>query len=106
MAVPPFPYEDKSEMALYKDLSIIFKKPGLDGIHLGDVKVVDENWRIAGNTGYALVVTGSGVTVEDARRQVYGRLEDILLQNMFYRTDIGMGWYEDSDKLQTWGYLY
>ncbi len=105
-ATPPFPYDDKSEMAIYKDLSIIFKKPNLEGVHLGDVKLVDGDWRIAGNTGYALVVTGSGVTVEDARRQVYGRLENILLQNMFYRTDIGLGWYEDSDKLQTWGYLY
>lgn len=105
-AVPPFPFDDKSEMEIYKDLSIIFKKPNLEGIHLGDVKLVDENWRIAGETGYALVVTGCGITVEDARKQVYGRLENILLQNMFYRTDIGLGWYENSDKLQTWGYLY
>lgn len=105
-AVPPFPYDDKSEMALYKDLSIIFKKPNLEGIHLGDVKLIDENWRIAGDTGYALVVTGSGVTVEDSRRQAYSRIENILLQNMFYRTDIGLKWYEDSDKLQTWGYLH
>jgi len=106
VAVPPFPYDDKAEMNIYKDLSIIFKKPVLDGVHLGDVKMVDENWRIAGDSGYALVVTGSGTTVEDARKQVYSRLDDILLQNMFYRTDIGLGWYQDSDKLQTWGYLY
>lgn len=105
-ATPPFPYDDKSEMNIYKDLSIIFKKPMIEGVHLGDVKLVDGDWRIAGNTGYALVVTGSGTTVEDARRQVHSRLENILLQNMFYRTDIGLGWYEDSDKLQTWGYLY
>ena len=105
-AVPPFPFDDKLEMSIYKDLSIIFKKSNLDGVHLGDVKLVDENWSIAGCTGYALVVTGSGVTVEDARKQVYGRIENILLQNMFYRTDIGLGWHEDSDKLQTWGYLY
>ncbi len=104
--VPPFPYEDKSETAIYRDLSIIFKKPGFDGIHLGDVKLIEGNWRIAGETGYALVVTGSGTTVEDARRQAYNRIENILLQNMFYRTDIGLGWYQDSDKLQTWGYLY
>ena len=105
-ATPPFPYEDKEEMNIYRDLSIIFKKPVLEGIHLGDIKIVDENWRIAGNTGYALVVTGSGATVEDARKQVYSRIENIILQNMFYRTDIGLGWGEDSDKLQTWGYLY
>ena len=104
--VPPFPYDDKSEMAIYKDLSIIFKKPNLDGIHLGYVKLIDENWRIAGNMGYALIVTGSGVTVEDARKQAYGRIDNIILQNMFYRTDIGLGWHDDSDRLQTWGYLY
>jgi len=106
VAVPPFPFDDKSEMDIYKDLSVIFKKPNLEGVHLGDVKIIDGAWRIAGESGYALVVTGSGTTVEDSRKQVYGRIENILLQNMFYRTDIGLGWSEDSDKLQTWGYLY
>lgn len=105
-ATPPFPYNDKQEIEMYRDLSIIFKKPNLEGIHLGDVKLVENSWRIAGESGYDLVVTGSGITVEDARKQVYGRLENILLQNMFYRTDIGLSWSEDSDKLQTWGYLY
>ncbi len=105
-STPPFPYSDKNEMAIYHDLSIIFKKPNLEGVHLGDVKLVEDTWRIAGYTGYALVVTGCGTTVEDARKQVYGRLDNILLQNMFFRTDIGLGWYEDSDKLQTWGYSY
>ena len=104
--VPPFPYYDKAEMEIYKDLSIILKKPNLEGLHLGDVKMTNGNWQIAGESGYVLVVTGSGTTVEDARKQVYGRIDNILLQNMFYRTDIGLGWGEDSDKLQTWGYLY
>jgi len=105
-AIPPFPFDDKSEMSIYKDLSIIFKKQNPEGVHLGDVKMIDGDWRIAGESGYALVVTGSGTTVEDSRKQAYGRIENILLQNMFYRTDIGVGWHEDSDKLQTWGYLY
>ena len=105
-AIPPFPFEDKAQLEIYKDLSILFKKPVLDGMHLGDLKMVDNAWRIAGNSGYALVVTGSGVTVGDARKQAYNRIENVILQNMFYRTDIGSGWYEDSDKLQTWGYLY
>jgi phosphoribosylamine--glycine ligase len=70
------------------------------------VKLVDGDWRIAGSSGYALVVTGSGTTVTDARHQAYARIDNVVLQNMFYRTDIGLGWQEDSDKLQTWGYLY
>ena len=106
VAVPPFPYESKTEMDIYKDLSIIQKKPNLDGFHLGDVKFIDGDFRIAGNTGYALVITGSGATMKDARQQAYNRIDNIMLQNMFYRTDIGIRWYEESDKLQSWGYLY
>ncbi|MBI2035939.1 MAG: phosphoribosylamine--glycine ligase [Candidatus Liptonbacteria bacterium] len=104
--VPPFPFDDKLELAIYKDLSILFKKQNLDGIHLGDVKFVDGNWRIAGETGYALVVTGHGVTAEDARKQAYARIDNIMLQNMYYRTDIGAGWRESGDKLHMWGYIY
>lgn len=106
IAVPPFPYEDKSEFDIYRDLSILFKKPNLDGIHLGDVKFVDGDWRLAGQTGYALVVTGSGITVVEARQQMQNRIDNIMLQNMFYRTDIGERWNQDSDRLQMWGYLY
>ena len=103
---PPFPYDDPSEMELYKDLSILFKKPNLDGVHIGDIKVIDNIWRVAGSSGYVLIVTGHGTTMEEARKQTYGRLENIILLNMIYRTDIGVTWGEDSDKLQTWGYLY
>jgi phosphoribosylamine--glycine ligase len=106
VVVPPFPYDDKNEAFIYKDLSILFKKPNLEGIHLGDVKIINDTWSVAGDSGYVLVITGSGITVDEARRQAYSRLNNILLQNMYYRTDIGLGWLRDSDRLQTWGYLY
>ncbi len=106
IAVPPFPFNDKDETFIYKDLSILFKKNNLDGIHLGDVKMVNDIWIVAGESGYVLVVTGTGSTVDDARKQAYSRVNNINLQNMFYRTDIGLKWYKDSDRLQTWGYLY
>lgn len=107
IAVPPWPYEDKNETFIYKDLSILFKKPNLDGIHLGDIKLINNTWCVAGNvgSGYVLVVTGSGNTVEEARKQVYTRIKNIMLQNIYYRTDIGLKWCQDSDKLQAWGYL-
>ncbi len=106
IAVPPFPFDDQKEFFIYKDLSIMFKKPNLDGVHLGDVKLVNDTWTLAGESGYALVVTGAGNTVEEARKQAYKRVRNILLQNMYYRTDIGEKWAEDSDKLHTEGYLY
>lgn len=105
-AVPPFPYDDKGCFEIYRDLSILFKRPAMDGLHLGDVKLVEGDWRLAGESGYALVVTGSGITVQEARQQMNNRIGNIMLQNMFYRTDIGERWNQDSDKLQMWGYLY
>jgi phosphoribosylamine--glycine ligase len=105
IATPPFPYRDEKMFQVYKDASILFKRPNFDGIHLGDVKMVDNDWKMAGKSGYVLIVTGSGPTVETARRQAYRRIENIMLQNMFYRTDIGAKWFEESDELHTWGVL-
>jgi len=106
VAVPPFPYDDQKESFVYKDLSILFKKHDMEGVHLGDVKIFNDVWSVAGESGYVMVITGSGSTVEEARKQVYSRLKNINLQNMYYRTDIGIKWFTDSDKLHTWGYLY
>ncbi|HAJ44562.1 MAG: Phosphoribosylamine/glycine ligase [Candidatus Azambacteria bacterium GW2011_GWE1_42_9] len=98
---------DKETVETYRDLPILFKKPdSLDGIHIEDVKMEDGVWRIAGTSGCLLVVTGSGTTVNEARQQAYTRIKNIMVQGMFYRTDIGLKWNTDSDKLQTWGYLY
>ncbi|MDA1334588.1 MAG: phosphoribosylamine--glycine ligase [bacterium] len=105
VAVPPFPYHAKAEVEMYKDFSILFKRPNLEGIHLGEVKLVDGDWHLAGTTGYTLIVTGANSTVEEAREQAYKRVRNIMLQNMFYRTDIGEKWYHESDHLQTWGIL-
>ncbi len=106
IVIPPFPYEDNREAAIYQDLSVLFRKKNFDGVHLGDVKMVNDIWAVAGDSGYVLVITGSGITVEEARKQVYSRVNNIILQNMYYRTDIGAKWFGDSDRLHMWGYLY
>ena len=106
VAVPPFPFYDEKEAFIYKDLSILFKKNSREGVHIGDLKSINGIWSVAGKTGYVMVITGSGSTVEEARKMVYSRLKNISLQNMYYRTDIGMRWFVESDKLHTWGYLH
>ncbi|MCX6720479.1 MAG: phosphoribosylamine--glycine ligase [Candidatus Staskawiczbacteria bacterium] len=98
---------DKELVERYRDLPIFFKKPGnLDGIHIEDVKLEEGVWRVAGESGCLLIITGSGSTVTEAQNQAYLRIKNIMIQNMFYRTDIGQKWPGDSDRLQTWGYLY
>lgn len=95
------------EVEVYHDLAIAFKNPAnREGIHIEDIKNDNGIWRIAGVSGYILVVTGIGTTVEDARHIAYNRIQNIMIPNMFYRTDIGLSWHTDSDKLQTWGYIY
>ena len=106
VAVPPFPFNDERTFKKYsEDAAVLFKKNNTDGVHLGEVKKVENDWRVAGRSGYCLVVTGSGPTMEDARNQAYNRVSNIMIPNMFYRTDIGRRWTRDSDLLQSSGFL-
>ena len=106
IAVPPFPFEDTAAFEKYSAGAVVFfKKPVTEGVYPGDIKVVDGEWVLAGQTGYALVCTGSGPTMDDASREAYSRVKNIIIPNMFYRTDIGNRWRRDGDLLRTWGYL-
>ena len=98
--------KDRETVEMYRDLPILFKKhSNLDGVHIEDVKLEDGVWRIAGESGVLMTVVGSGTTVEEVRKQVYSRVQNIMVTNMFYRTDVGARWSEDGDKLRTWGYI-
>ena len=106
IAVPPFPFnDDRTFRKFSEEATILFKTQNLDGIHLGEVKREGNDWRIAGRSGYSLVVTGSANTTQEARTQAYQRVANIMIPNMFYRTDIGSGWVRDSDLLLSYGYL-
>jgi phosphoribosylamine--glycine ligase len=106
IAIPPYPYDDPDVFEKFSnDAVIIFKKPGLAGVHHADVRLEDNDGRIAGSSGYVMVVTGAGPTMADAQKEAYGRIKNIILPNMFYRTDIGDRWAREGDLLQTWGML-
>lgn len=98
--------KDREAVEMYHDLPILFKKQyNQEGIHIEDIKLEEGVWRIAGESGVLMTITGFGATVKEARRQAYSRIQNIMVQNMFYRMDIGARWTEDSDKLRTWGYI-
>ena len=106
IVVPPFPYDDpKTFSANSKGRVIIFRKPMREGIHIEDVCEVNGEWLITGHSGVVLIVTGMGLSVKQAQAQAYQRVKNILIPNMYYRTDIGDRWYEDHDRLHAWGYL-
>ncbi len=105
VVVPPFPFNDKETFRVKsKDSVVHFKKP-TEGVHFEDVKLVNDEWIVTGTTGVVIVVCGCGQTMKQAQTQAYQRIKNISIPHMYYRDDIGEKWFEDSDKLHTWGFL-
>jgi phosphoribosylamine---glycine ligase len=106
IVVSPFPFDDAGTFnSVSKDAVIVFKKPAPDEVHIEDVKQVNGQWLVAGTSGVVLVVVGLGPTMRAAQTQAYNRVKNILIPDMYYRTDIGDRWADDHDKLLSWGYL-
>jgi phosphoribosylamine--glycine ligase len=106
IVVPPFPFDDKDTFESFsKNAAIVFKKPPADEYHIEDVKQLNGQWVVAGTSGVILIVVGFGQTMKQAQAQVYSRIKNVLIPNMYYRTDIGDRWDEDSDRLHSWGIL-
>jgi phosphoribosylamine--glycine ligase len=121
VCVPPFPFDDEKTFAENsRNAAIVFETDDAegsgghatqsgaapDGVHIEDTKRVDGQWRVAGESGIVLVVTGKGETMREAQFRAYDRIERIIVPNMYYRDDIGERWIEsDGDRLQAWGYL-
>jgi phosphoribosylamine--glycine ligase len=107
VVLPPFPFDDEETYdETSRNAAVVFETDSRDGIHLEDTKRVDGQWRVAGDNGMPIVVTGHGETMAAAREQAYARLDQIRMPNMYYRDDIGERWIDgDGDRLQAWGYL-
>jgi len=107
VVVPPFPYRDmETFLSTSKDAVILFKTPNREGIHIEDVKLLNDEWVVTGTSGVVLIVCGVGPTMKQAQRQAYNRVRNVMIPHMYYREDIGDRWSEeDSDRLHAWGYL-
>jgi phosphoribosylamine--glycine ligase len=58
-------------------------------VHIEEVKLVEGEWRIAGASGVALVVCGTGPTMNQAQRQAHKRVRDVVIPYLWYRDDMG-----------------
>lgn len=107
VVLPPFPFDDeKTYDENSRNAAVVFETDSRDGIHIEDAKNVEGQWRVAGENGMPIVVTGKGDTMQKAREQCYGRVENIVIPNMYYRDDVGERWMKgEGDRLQAWGYL-
>jgi phosphoribosylamine---glycine ligase len=106
IVLPPYPFDDAHAFETSsKDAVIYFQKPTREGVHIEDVKLVNDEWVVTGSSGVVLIVVGTGQTMKQAQAQAYARIKNIMIPGMYYRVDIGDRWSEDSDRLHNWGYL-
>lgn len=105
ICLPPFPFNDpKTFDENSNNAAIVFEDGNTEGVHIEDAKLVDGQWRAAGKV--VLFVDGEGNTMREARKQAYRRVKNIIIPNMYYRSDIGERWIDgDGDRLLAWGYL-
>ena len=93
LTVPPFPYPDGYDR-LGRGTPICFREnmseADRNSLHPGEVTMKDGQLRTAGMIGYTMVVTGTGTTIEEARRAVYERVDKVVIPNGRYRNDIGV----------------
>ncbi len=92
LTLPPFPYRFGYEQ-LSKGLPIQWS-PELaeherEHLHYGEVALVDGQLVASGVSGYLMVVTGVGATVERAQAEAYALAKKVIVPNLRYRTDIG-----------------
>jgi len=120
IVLPPFPFDDEATYdESSRNAAVVFERdpeppatgatdPSLaapPGVHIEDAKFVDGQWRAAGESGMPIVVTGTGETMQEARGQLYDRIDDVVIPNLYYRDDIGERWIDgDGDRLTAWGY--
>lgn len=115
IAVPPFPEFHHKNLTHFSPAGVHVYfgdklKDKMSHIHFEEIacRKDKENaqYYIAGNSGYVLYVTGMGKTVEEARKETYGIIDEIYVPKMFYRNDIGLKFIEkDFSLLKKWGYI-
>jgi phosphoribosylamine--glycine ligase len=77
-----------------------------DALHYGEVRLCDGQLETAGMIGYIAVVTGTGDTIENARKNAYRVVKKIVIPNSRYRDDIGEKLIrEDFESLRKLGWI-
>lgn len=114
LAIPPFPNKGGTKDATEGIPVRGITDANWPSVHLAEVRMGKDVDTAKGKpaekemfvtTGeYVMVVTGSGSTIRKARRDVYKNVEEIHLNNVMCRDDIGLKFIEQLPELQKHGY--
>jgi phosphoribosylamine--glycine ligase len=109
ITTPPFPY-NREHVAEPVGLPVLFdddlSSEERRNVHYGEVGLSGGVLVTTGASGYTLVVTGTGETIEAARDAANALAEKVVIPNARYRRDIGQRLIRGNfAKLQAWGLL-
>jgi phosphoribosylamine--glycine ligase len=92
VTTPPFPYT-REKVDEPKGLPIVFEgeltPKERSNLHFGEVALRNGMFVTSGASGYTLVVTGTGASVEEARHAANALVRKVSVANARYRCDIG-----------------
>jgi phosphoribosylamine---glycine ligase len=109
VTTPPFPYS-REQIDEPKGLPIVFEgtlsSDDEANLHFGEVALQNGTLVTSGASGYTLVVTGTGVTIADARKAANALVRRVSVANARYRCDIGQKLVDgDFAQIERWGLL-
>lgn len=109
LTVPPFPEERPGADPAEDPPLFYHQDPApseLPHYHLSDVRLEDDQMFARRRTGYAMVVTGTGPTIEAARDAATARARNVCAPDLRWRTDIGDRFlHGEGDTLRRLGWL-
>jgi len=90
IGVPPLPYMNDEIFEKYsKDMPILFKEGVQEGMYPGEAKTEDDQWRVAGCSGCAMVCAAGGYNIKDCQEKAYELADQVIVPNKMVRNDIG-----------------
>jgi phosphoribosylamine---glycine ligase len=109
ITTPPFPYY-RDTVPVPVGLPVLFDSDlspaELRHVHYGEVALQNGVLVTSGASGYTLVVTGTGETIEAARNAANALADKIAVADARYRRDIGTRLIEgEFAKIKAWGLL-
>ena len=90
ITIPPFP-EERPGADPAQDPPVLFHAPidAPEHFHFSDMRAHEGQLYAGRGTGYAMVVTGTGETIEQSQAAALARARSVCIPDLRYRTDIG-----------------
>ena len=101
VGMPPLPYENREIFEKYgKGMPILFKEGVPEGLYVGEAKLENDQWVVAGAYGYIAVAAAGGASIKDCREAAYAIADQVIVPSKMVREDIGRTSHEIYEKLR------